>query len=56
MYRTQSKWMKQLYFFHPEKVFFTPVSGVFIIKKLVSFIIIFLWEKITKNFQCDNIL
>jgi len=33
--------------------FFTPLPGL---KKLVFFIIIYLWEKTTKKLQCHNIL
>jgi len=53
VFRTQSNLDERaVVFFYPEKFFVTPSPGW---KKLVFFII-FLWEKITKKFQRDNIL
>ena len=52
-YRIQANLDEKAVVFLPRKSFCYPFAWV---KKLVFFIIIFLWEKITNKFQCHNIL
>jgi len=54
MHRIQANLDEKAVFFFTQKVFFYPFTWVK--NNWCFFIIIFLWEKITKKFQCHDIL